>query len=606
MPDSWLSLLLAGASVAAIDRHRDDLIRGGADPNDAHRQAGEAIQLLTLLDERRRRAAELTAVNDIAVHLTSTHAVDDVLRQITMQARRLLGVDLAYVGVVRGEDFVFEVASGALTAKLEGLRVPRRTGMVSLVLASGEPIWTSDYFNETSFVHDQFDALARAEQFRALLGVPLTMSGRVIGVLFVCKRAERHFRDDEIALLAALASHAAVAIDNAATIEQQRRTADELRTANRQLQRSLAWDHRLSDIVLRGGGVEDLVAEIAAAASGRVLLLDAYANLPEDLSPRSPGLARALATAQANPEAAESVSSFDSGSTKFAWIVANREPLGALILVDGDDDAGDHLLLERAAPALALAMLEERAVADATRLTREAMLVDLMTRPAEESAALRQRMRAAGLDTAERYCVVAAQPRTLFSRTWRAQAAALMPVGTIAAADGTRLLAVVPTDRPDILARELTAAASHLMTAGIAGPADGAADLHECYRRAVDTMNALLRLERAGAISTADELGIYRILLQHTGRQELQAQFNRELGAVVTEQGRRDMPMLATLRGYLDHGCRAAPAARALGIHVNTLYQRIAALDRLLGEDWRKPPRSLDLHILVRIVPDQG
>jgi PucR C-terminal helix-turn-helix domain len=33
-----------------------------------------------------------------------------------------------------------------------------------------------------------------------------------------------------------------------------------------------------------------------------------------------------------------------------------------------------------------------------------------------------------------------------------------------------------------------------------------------------------------------------------------------------------------------------APAARTLGVHINTLYQRIAVLDRLLGPDWRQPP----------------
>jgi GAF domain-containing protein len=606
MPDSWLSLLLTDASVEAIHRHRNGLIRGGTDPDVAQRQAGAALQLFALLDERRRRAAELTALNDIAVQLTSTRAVDELLRQITTHARRLLGVDLAYVGVVRGEEFVFEVTSGALTPQLEGLRVPRGAGMLHLVLDRGEPIWTSDYASDPSFVHDQFDAIAEAEQFRALLGVPLTVAGRVIGALFVCKRAERHFQDEEIALLAALASHAAVAIDNAAALQQQRETAEELRVANDQLERTLAWDRRLTDVVLRGGGVEDLVNEIAAAATGRVILLDGGASLPDELAGRSAELASAVAALRASPDAAERVSSVDDGSTQVAGIVANRELLGALVLVDGHNHVSDQLLLERAGPALALAMIGEHAVADATRLTRDAIVVDLVTRPVHDPAALRQRMRTAGLDAAAHYCVVVAHPSTQLSRTWRSDAAAVFPPGTIVAADGTRLLAVVPTDRPDALARQLSALVSDNMTAGIAGPTRGSADLHCCYREAVDTMNALLRLGRVGSVSTADQLGIYRILLNHTGLRQLQAQFDQALGAVVTEQSRRDVPMLATLRTYLDHGGRAAPAAQALGIHVNTLYQRISVLDRILGADWRKPPRSLDLHILLRVFPDSG
>jgi DNA-binding PucR family transcriptional regulator len=64
--------------------------------------------------------------------------------------------------------------------------------------------------------------------------------------------------------------------------------------------------------------------------------------------------------------------------------------------------------------------------------------------------------------------------------------------------------------------------------------------------------------------------------------------------------------MLPTMKAYLDHGCRAAPAARALGVHVNTIYQRVAVLDDLLGDSWREPPRSLDLHNLLRIMPTTG
>jgi DNA-binding PucR family transcriptional regulator len=117
-------------------------------------------------------------------------------------------------------------------------------------------------------------------------------------------------------------------------------------------------------------------------------------------------------------------------------------------------------------------------------------------------------------------------------------------------------------------------------------------------------MDALLTLGRTGTVITAEQLGIYRVLLNHTGRRELKAQFDQALGAVVAEQKNRNLPMLATLKAYLDHGCRAAPAARTLGVHINTLYQRIAVLDRLLGPDWRHPPRSLDLHVLLRVFPN--
>ncbi len=91
------------------------------------------------------------------------------------------------------------------------------------------------------------------------------------------------------------------------------------------------------------------------------------------------------------------------------------------------------------------------------------------------------------------------------------------------------------------------------------------------------------------------------MLLTHQGHRDLRELFERELGAVEAEQRRRSVPLLATLHAFLDHGGRPAAAAAELGVHVNTLYQRLAVLDRLLGEDWRLPERALDLHLLLRL-----
>ena len=604
MLENWLDLLLAGVSVDAIYRRRDELVHAGVDAAHAERHAGAAVRLHALLDERRRRVSELTGLNDIAAQLTSTHAVDELLPQITAQARRLLGVDCAYIGVLHGEDFVVEFASGALTAQLVGLHVPRGAGMLSLMIGRGEPIWTSDYAAETAFSHESFDGMVAAEQFRALLGVPLTLDGRVVGALFACKRTERHFDDDEIGLLAALASHAAIAIDNATVLKQYRETAQQLKAANRQLERTLAWDRQLTNVVLTGGGVEDLVAEIAAAATGQLILLDADADLPADIARRYPAVTGMIEAVKAQPELGGRGVAAGDGSVQLAPIVADREVLGALVLVDGDDQDSDQLLLERAAPVMALAITGERAVTEATRLTRDAMVIDLLTRPATDPAPLRQRMRNAGLDPGAAYCIIAAQPIDELPRKHWSDIAAGLPAGTVVVADGIRLVAVVPAKHPDAAIRHWRARSNVTATAGVTGPTASPADLHRCYREAIDTMDALLTLGRVGTVVTAEQLGIYRVLLNHTGRRELEAQFDEALGAVIAEQKRRNLPMLATLKAFLDHGCRAAPTARTLGVHVNTLYQRIALLDRLLGPDWRQPPRSLDLHVLLRLLPD--
>jgi DNA-binding PucR family transcriptional regulator len=90
---------------------------------------------------------------------------------------------------------------------------------------------------------------------------------------------------------------------------------------------------------------------------------------------------------------------------------------------------------------------------------------------------------------------------------------------------------------------------------------------------------------------------VFAVLLSHTGRRELADQVQRELGRVLAEEEVRQVPLVDTLRTYLEHGRRPTPTAAALGIHVNTLYQRLATLDRLLGNGWQK--RALDLQVLL-------
>ncbi|MFF9571536.1 PucR family transcriptional regulator [Streptomyces sp. NPDC014685] len=138
-------------------------------------------------------------------------------------------------------------------------------------------------------------------------------------------------------------------------------------------------------------------------------------------------------------------------------------------------------------------------------------------------------------------------------------------------------------------------------TAGVAGPARGQEELRRCFHEARQTLSALETLGRTGEAATAGQLGLYRILLGHTGRRDLDQAFDDVLGPVLAEQQRRAVPLLETLRVFLDHGRRPRPAATALAIHVNTLYQRLATVDSLLGERWRTPERALELQLLLHL-----
>ena len=109
----------------------------------------------------------------------------------------------------------------------------------------------------------------RDEGLVAILGVPLIALGSPGDRRAVRRRPEPSapFARDEVALLGSLAAHAAVALDNARLLEETRAALDELSAASRELrahtasvERAAGAHDRFVDVVLRGGGVEDVAA----------------------------------------------------------------------------------------------------------------------------------------------------------------------------------------------------------------------------------------------------------------------------------------------------------------------------------------------------------
>ncbi|MGW6693584.1 GAF domain-containing protein [Rhodococcus sp. NPDC054953] len=608
MRDGWLHLLLGDATADDLIAHRDRLLAAGdADTTAIERDTQAAVRLHLLLEQRRQRATELAALNDIAAQLTTLHDPSALLPEIAAQARRLLGVDLVYIGLVRGDNLVIEVASGAYTSHLLGLTLSPTEGLMGRVMMRDAPAWTPDYREDPSFPHTgPADVAARAENMRGLLAVPLRHGGRILGAVCAAKRQERSFGDDEVALLAALAAHAAVAIDNARTLLRSRATVTQLEAANAelarrtdQLERTLRWDRALTQVVLRGGGVRDLVAEVSASAGWPAYFAPAPDEPPATLDA---GAVRAVFDALDSGAGEHASTPVGDGRTLVGrGVRAAGDRLGVLLLLTtGAPDEPLLLILERAAPVIALALVGERAALEASRRARDALLVDLITRPAPAPAEAEQQLRLAGISPDRPYTVAVARPDSDVPRTRAAIEQMRLPSGTVVAEHGSRVIAVVPGLDPDALIARW-AQPDTAPTVGVSDPARGGQALARAYTQAQQTVDVLETLGRQSRIAASSRLGVYRILLSRTGREELAAITEQMLGPLLREERQRGVPLLDTLASYLDHNRRHAATAADLAIHANTLYQRLESIDRLIGKKWRDPDRALDLQLLLRL-----
>lgn len=605
MKSRWVALLLAEATNEDFDRHRVDLLSRAADDAARRRveaEAADALRLRGRLGERNRRAAELSALNDISNRLTTMRDNTTLLAEVVMQAKTLLSAELAYLGLADDTGrFVIAVANGALTPGLIGLSVERSRGLVGIVLDTAAPAWSEDYSSDERFEHiGRVDYATRSENIRGLLGAPLRDREKVIGALFVATRHETTFTDADVNLLSALAAHAAVAIENARSLEQLNTANTSLTQRTEELEKIVEWDRRFTHAVLNGRGVDQLVGEVATLTGCPTYFFTKAAEIPSALAPQRDRILSLLNGAVVEGEPVADPLPVGSSAAVCRQVAAGGTLLGVIVTMsDVEQVQAVGLILDHAAPALALALAEARAARLATRRARDGFLVDLLTRLPEDLEDEQCQFRLAGLDPHCSYTLAVVQPSGNLAHTAEVLRRAI-PDGSLISEHGRRFIAVVPgLDETSVSA--LMSAANPDATIGIAGPRMGSSQLADAYTEAQQTVHVLHAIGRTGDVETTGGLGIYRILLTHTGRAQLQTMLREKLGSLSDEQARRGVPLIDTLTAYLTYGRRASTAAKVLGVHVNTLTQRLESVDRILGPAWREPERSLDLHVLLRL-----
>ncbi|AKT51884.1 PucR family transcriptional regulator [Arsenicicoccus sp. oral taxon 190] len=74
-----------------------------------------------------------------------------------------------------------------------------------------------------------------------------------------------------------------------------------------------------------------------------------------------------------------------------------------------------------------------------------------------------------------------------------------------------------------------------------------------------------------------------------------------QLGPLLDRDADTGSDLVDTLGAYLAEGRSHSAAAQRLGIHANTLYQRLHRIDRLLGPGWREPSRVFELQLALEL-----
>ncbi|MBD0673325.1 helix-turn-helix domain-containing protein [Streptomyces sp. CBMA156] len=621
-----LDLLASGAAtedfadVLADARRRGASAAVLAEIDDA---TWQALRVHRTLRQHRRREAELTALFDTAGDLAASRDLDTVLQAIVRRARMLLGTDTAYLTLPdeAAGDTYMRVTDGSVSVLFQTLRLSLGHGLGGLVAQTARPYATPDYRADERFHHTgTIDAGVLDEGLVAIIGVPLLIGGRVIGVLFAADRTPRAFSPDEVALLWSLAAHAAIALDTAKSLADTRAALAELNAANElvrahsaAVQRAEQAHDRLTDLVLRGAEVPDVAAAVAVLLGGEIAVLDAEGEPLAGRSAPAAELAGAVAASRAEGR------SVRHGEQWVCAVLAGHDAIGTMVLRGRPDlDDADRRLFERASVVTALLLLLRRSVAETENRVRGELLTDLLTAPERDPAGLTARGRRLGVDLARPHLVLVAEPadgkdddrgrlagaarRYLFGSRGvsaeHAETVVLLVPAENGGAGGTGGTGD-PEETAGQAAERLARLAGFPVTVGAGRPAAGPSAPAASYGEGLRCVRALRVLGRAGEGASARALGFLGVLLGDG--HDVDGFVGATLGPLLAYDARRGTELVRTLRTYFDCGGSLTRAKDELHVHVNTVVQRLDRVEALLGRDWNHPERSLELQLALRL-----
>jgi DNA-binding PucR family transcriptional regulator len=137
-------------------------------------------------------------------------------------------------------------------------------------------------------------------------------------------------------------------------------------------------------------------------------------------------------------------------------------------------------------------------------------------------------------------------------------------------------------------------------TVGAAGPGTGTADVPGLHRDALRCCEVLLHLGRAGQSASADDLGVYGLLLGAAGGEDVARFVRRTVGPVLDYDRERGSELVRTLLTWYSCGGNLTRTSAELYVHVNTLYQRLDRVTQLLGGGWRTGDGALQTHLALQ------
>jgi signal transduction histidine kinase len=178
------------------------------------------------------RQSQLLRLVELSMTLNSTLDLDQLLQLIVATATELLECEGASILLYDDKNMrlYFAAATGADPVKLAEIPVPIENSLAGTIFRTNQPMILNNVEEDPrhySLVSDQVQF-----KTRSLLGVPMLVKGRAMGVLEAINKRDGEFAERDVSILSVTAAHAAIAIDNARLFQQTQQALQKVRETN--------------------------------------------------------------------------------------------------------------------------------------------------------------------------------------------------------------------------------------------------------------------------------------------------------------------------------------------------------------------------------------
>ena len=190
--------------------------------------AAQAAELVLLRGQAGRGIAEMSLLDRISAVVSSSLSLDEILTESLAELARIMPFEGGSIALInKAQELEIRAMCGVIDAEARQVRVPVGAGISGWVAAHGRPYLSNDLDAEQG-VRPVMRSTGTNRKIKAYMAVPLTVEGRVIGILQVNSPAKHAFTGRDLALLAEVGERCAVAIERARLFDEMQARANRL------------------------------------------------------------------------------------------------------------------------------------------------------------------------------------------------------------------------------------------------------------------------------------------------------------------------------------------------------------------------------------------